>query len=120
MNDVSYPVDLEALSERLLEIARAQADALRSDDWAAFDRLCIERDDLQGLLDGTLPEQTPPPILDRLQATVATDLMTTDLIRRLASETSAEAEQVQHVHAALRSYGRPAAEIPPSTIDAQR
>jgi hypothetical protein len=120
MTDIHYAVDLEAVSQRLLDISRAQAQALESDDWAEFDRLCTVRDDLQGVLDASPPASMPSSIAATLEEVLAVDSATTRLIGELSAETSDAVSRTQRVHNALIGYGRPTTEPSASILDTHR
>lgn len=113
-------VDLEAVSERLVELAYAQAHAIESDDWAEFDRLSVERDDVQGMLDLFEPGAASRQVVERLEHAVRVDTITAGFIRGQESETSAAAGQAQRVQTALRGYGRPSTEPASALLDTQR
>jgi hypothetical protein len=120
MRGMDYSVDLEAVSQRLLDISRAQARALESDDFAEFDRLSSKRDDLQGMLDDSPPTRLPNGVAAILEEVLAVDSATTRLIGELSAETSDAVSRTQRAHNALIGYGRPAAEPSSSILDTQR
>jgi hypothetical protein len=120
MTDVYYTVDLEAVSQRLLDISRAQAHALESDDWVEFDRLCTARDDLQDLLDAAPTSDVPASVTEMLEEVLSVDGATARLIQGLTSETSDAVSRAHRAHTALIGYGRPSSEPHSPLLDTQR
>jgi hypothetical protein len=120
MTDLHYTVDVEAVSQRLLDISHAQARALESDDWGEFDRLCTARDDLQGVLDASPPASLPSSIAATLEEVLEVDSGTTRLIGELSAETSDAVSRTQRVHNALIGYSRPTTEPSTPIVDTQR
>ncbi|MFN0074123.1 MAG: hypothetical protein ACKVVP_21800 [Chloroflexota bacterium] len=120
MTEFLGTVDLQTLSQHLLDLSRAQAQAVETDDWANFDRLSTEREDMQGLFDLTPSGPTPEEVLDALNQVVVIDATTAQTIRQLLAETSLAANQAQHAHAALQGYSPRSNESIAGILDTQR
>lgn len=116
----SGDVDVEALSERLLAIAQAQSSAIEAEDWAEFDRLCCERDDVQGAINLLPNGSASPQALDRLERALTFDRAAERRIHLASAEAGIAAHQIQHAHSALRGYTVHSNEAVSALLDTER
>ena len=95
---------------RLLEIARAQSEAIEASDFEAFDRLLEERNALQQELDSAGVASPHPEIVHLLQQVAELDQSNIRRVAGLIEETSRSLHEVRHGRVALNGYGRPGLE----------
>lgn len=117
----SVVAEAAALAGRILSLAQAQGRAVDCDDWAEFERLSDERDDLQARLANAAAADASAPLTEMLRQALAEDRKTAQLIRGLQSQTGHRVRDVHHAHSALLGYERETREeTAPILLDAER
>lgn len=99
------------LGARLLALARAQAVALAEEDFERFTRLADERDALMAVLARGGLARLEWADRAALEQVAELDRETTGLAARLLQETEQERRRLHHGRTALKSYGRPGAQL---------
>lgn len=95
---------------RLLEIARAQSEAIEASDFEAIDRLLEERSGLQQEIEASAVQPPDPEIVRLLQQVAEADQRNIGRVASLIEETSRSLNEVRQGRVALNGYGRPGAE----------
>ena len=108
------------LASTLLLLARGQRSCIETDNWAEFEHLAVQRDEIQRRLNLVDSDAATEDLLAILRDTQNEDHGTIRLIEQFQSQTSNHAQQVHNNVLALQGYERLGiSEDTSSALDAQ-